>query len=328
MHINADFTIAEGASTFSVFNCSSSGARIRVGPAGHLIKAAPGRPTSGTAIDNDGTITVETGHAAPQGRHGQASGSDERRRLPGRRGGHARVPGGFSAGDRSRRAPRRCRDHPRQHARHGHGGGVGPGPRGAPALGLHQAPRHGSRDAARSRAHRRHDRQRPADRGRRHERHGRRATARFHPDRAAWRQLHQDHRRHALRPQRRRLGSADLVLDADASLDEGVVCVSSSAETDDRPNLHINQDFTIGAGAPSGAFQCGPQFEHPDPRQRPRRAPEQGRIGDDELQRPRRRRRHPVGRERADVRVRQHLRAERRAHRGRLGRDPARPRRR
>ncbi len=56
-------------------------------------------------------------------------------------------------------------------------------------------------------------------------------------------------------------GSADLVLDADASLDEGVVCVASTAETDDRPNLHINQDFTIGARAAAGAFQCGPQFE-------------------------------------------------------------------
>ncbi len=61
MHINADFTIAEGASTSSVFNCSSSGARIRVGPEGHLIKAASGQTTSDTAIENDGVVTVETG---------------------------------------------------------------------------------------------------------------------------------------------------------------------------------------------------------------------------------------------------------------------------
>ena len=29
----------------------------------------------------------------------------------------------------------------------------------------------------------------------------------------------------------------------------------------DLPNLHINQDFTIGSAAPSAAFQCGPQFD-------------------------------------------------------------------
>ena len=40
------------------------------------------------------------GDPAPHGRHGQCPGSDERRRLRGGRGGHARVPGGISAGDR------------------------------------------------------------------------------------------------------------------------------------------------------------------------------------------------------------------------------------
>ena len=58
--------------------------------------------------------------------------------------------------------------------------------------------------------------------------------------------------------------SADLVLNADASLVDGTICVSWSGDPDlgdpDRPGLYINQDFTIGSGAPSGAFQCGPQF--------------------------------------------------------------------
>jgi len=59
LHINADFTLAEGSNP-TPFNCSSSGARIQVGPAGHLIKEAGGQMTSDTAIDNDGTITVQT----------------------------------------------------------------------------------------------------------------------------------------------------------------------------------------------------------------------------------------------------------------------------
>ena len=94
LHINADFTIVDGASTFSVFNCSSSGARIRVGPTGHLIKAAVGQTTSDTAIDNDGTTHGPGRDAAPHGRHGQRPGSDQRRRLRGGRGGHARSSRG------------------------------------------------------------------------------------------------------------------------------------------------------------------------------------------------------------------------------------------
>ena len=79
LHINAGFTVADGASP-SLFNCSSSGARIRVGPAGHLIKAAGGQTTSDTAIDNDGTITVQAGTLLLNG-------------------GTASVPGATSDGD-------------------------------------------------------------------------------------------------------------------------------------------------------------------------------------------------------------------------------------
>ena len=56
-------------------------------------------------------------------------------------------------------------------------------------------------------------------------------------------------------------GSADLVLDADASLEDGQICVARTGTDPDLPGLHINQDFTIGSAAPAGAFQCGPQFD-------------------------------------------------------------------
>ena len=74
LHINADFTIAEGSNP-APFNCSSSGARIRVGPAGHLIKAAAGQTTSDTAIDNDGTITAQDGTLLLKGGTAHAGGA-------------------------------------------------------------------------------------------------------------------------------------------------------------------------------------------------------------------------------------------------------------
>ena len=56
-------------------------------------------------------------------------------------------------------------------------------------------------------------------------------------------------------------GSADLVLDADATVGGGRMCVARTGDQDpDQPNLRIDQDFTIGSAVPSDAFQCGPQF--------------------------------------------------------------------
>jgi hypothetical protein len=61
-------------------------------------------------------------------------------------------------------------------------------------------------------------------------------------------------------------GSADLVLDADASLDGGSICVVSSIFLDpDPPNLHINRDFTIGAGADANAFSNCSDGQPPTP---------------------------------------------------------------
>lgn len=54
--------------------------------------------------------------------------------------------------------------------------------------------------------------------------------------------------------------SVDLILDGVASLDGGLICVSRDSSHPDRPNLHINGSFTIGAAAAPGAFACGPQF--------------------------------------------------------------------
>ena len=53
------------------------------------------------------------------------------------------------------------------------------------------------------------------------------------------------------------LGSADLVLDTDATLDGGSFCVGRDGDQDpDLPGLHINQDLTIGAGAAGSALGC------------------------------------------------------------------------
>ena len=55
-------------------------------------------------------------------------------------------------------------------------------------------------------------------------------------------------------------GSADLVLDTDASLDGGSICVATNdSSVTDTPNLHINQDFVIGAGADPLWYTCSSQ---------------------------------------------------------------------
>ncbi|MGH2806019.1 MAG: hypothetical protein ACRDKT_01965, partial [Actinomycetota bacterium] len=50
-------------------------------------------------------------------------------------------------------------------------------------------------------------------------------------------------------------GSPDLVLDADGTLDGGSITLTGNLfQSPDEPNLHINETFTIGAGAASVAF--------------------------------------------------------------------------
>ena len=51
--------------------------------------------------------------------------------------------------------------------------------------------------------------------------------------------------------------SADLILNVDAGLDGGSMCVGDSGDGNaDLPSMQINQDFAIGAGADSTTFTC------------------------------------------------------------------------
>ena len=51
--------------------------------------------------------------------------------------------------------------------------------------------------------------------------------------------------------------SADLILNVDARLDGGSICVGRTGDGHpDLPSMQINQDFTIGAGADSTTFTC------------------------------------------------------------------------
>jgi hypothetical protein len=66
LQINNTFTVAEGASA-NPFNCTS-GPRIHVNaPNGHLVKAASGTTSFGTMVENDDTLTVQAGELILQG---------------------------------------------------------------------------------------------------------------------------------------------------------------------------------------------------------------------------------------------------------------------
>ena len=323
LHINADFTIAEGSSTFSVFNCSSSGARIRVGPAGHLIKAASGQTTSDTAIDNDGTLTVQAGTLLLTGGTANALGATSDGDYVADEGATLAFQGGSPpAIGASGRLGGAGTIHVNTIDMDMLAGSVldpavlqlsgvlrlrGTDPVTLPDLELTDGVIDSDRPVAVD------DMDVTAGRLQRDFTLTVRPGGSFTKTSAGTLFVGNNGA----------FGSADLVLDADASLDDGTFCVARTGTDPDVPGLFINQDFTIGSGAPSGAFQCGPQFDTFDPRQRSRRAPEQGRVGDDELQRSRRRGRHPVRRERADVRVPEHLRPERGRDRDRLRRDAA-----
>ncbi len=59
LHINNSFTIST-SNLQNVFPCTS-GPRIHVNPAGHMIKSSAGTTLTGTGIENDGTITAQNG---------------------------------------------------------------------------------------------------------------------------------------------------------------------------------------------------------------------------------------------------------------------------
>jgi hypothetical protein len=60
LQINDTFTIEESADSFP-FSCSRNDASIHIGPSGHVIKIGAAEKRSATPIDNDGTLTVEEG---------------------------------------------------------------------------------------------------------------------------------------------------------------------------------------------------------------------------------------------------------------------------
>ena len=261
LHINADFTIAEGANSFSSFNCSSSGARIRVGPAGHLIKAAAGQMTSNTAIDNDGTITVQTGTLLLKGGTANALGAtsdgdylaDDGAVLEfqggsppvigaaGRLGGAGTIHVNtldmdMLAGSVLDPAVLQLSGFLRLR---------GTAPVTLPDLELTGGTIDSDRPIAVD------DMDVTAGTLQRD------FTLTVQPDGSFTKTTPGT----LFVSNNGAFGSADLVLDADASLDDGQLCVARTGTDPDLPGLHINQDFTIGSAAPSGAFQCGPQFD-------------------------------------------------------------------
>ena len=259
LHINADYTLAAGVST-TPFNCSSSGARIRVGPAGHLIKAAVGQLTSDTAIDNDGVITVEVGTLLLKG-------------------GTANALGAISDGDYLADAGAVLEFQGGSPPVFGAAGRLG----GAGTIHLNTLGLDTEAGSVLNPAVLQHSgfiRLR-----------GTAPVTLAHLELtggviASDRPIVVDEMNVAAGTLQRDFTltvqpggsfakttggtffvtndgalSADLVLDADASLADGQICVSRTGTDPDLPGLHINQDFTIGSGAPAGAFQCGPQFE-------------------------------------------------------------------
>jgi hypothetical protein len=260
VHINADFTIEPTASSPAPFNCSSSGARIRVGPSGHLIQANPAARTSFTAIDNDGLITAAAGdlmlHGGTADSLGATSDGDyiadadatlgiEFGASPPLLGATGRYGGAGTI----------------------HIGALGvtakPGATIDPAhlkvsgnLRLEGATTTTWPSLELANGSIRSDR--PVEVGEMTATGGSLArdftmtvTDSFAMTGPGTLSVTNEGA----------LGSPDLVLDGDATLTGGRLCVARNGDHDpDHPQLHINQDFVVGAAAPSDALGCGPQF--------------------------------------------------------------------
>jgi hypothetical protein len=261
LHINADLTIAEGADSTHFFGCSSSGARIQIGPAGHLIKAAAGQMTSNTAIDNDGTITAQVGTLLLKGGTANAAGAisdgdylaDDGAVLEfqggsppvigatGRLGGAGTIHVNtldmdMMAGSVLDPAVLQLSGFLRLR---------GTAPVTLPDLDLTGGTIDSDRPIAVD------DMDVTAGTLQRDFTLTVQPGGTFTKTTAGTLFVSNNGA----------FGSADLVLNADASLDDGQLCVTRTGTDPDMPNLHINQDFTIGSAAPSSAFQCGPQFD-------------------------------------------------------------------
>jgi hypothetical protein len=260
LHINADFTIAPGVNTVP-FGCNSSGARIRVGPTGHLVNATAGLTRSLIAIDNDGTITVQSGTLHLEGGTANAAGATSDGDYLADEGATLAFQGGS----------------PPVIGAAGHLGGAGTihvntpdmdmvagsvldpavlqlsgvlrlrgtAPVTLPDLDLTGGTIDSDRPVAVD------DMDVTAGTLQRD------FTLTVQPEGSFTKTTGGT----LFVSNNGAFGSADLVLNADASLDDGQLCVTRTGTDPDLPGLHINQDFTIGSAAPSSAFQCGPQFD-------------------------------------------------------------------
>ncbi|HMJ97009.1 MAG TPA: hypothetical protein VK486_14225, partial [Thermoleophilaceae bacterium] len=259
LHINADFTIAPGVNT-NTFGCNSASARIRVGPTGHLVNATAGLTRSLIAIDNDGTITVESGTLHLEGGTANAAGATSDGDYLADEGATLAFQGGS----------------PPAIGAAGHLGGAGTihvntldmdmiagsvldpavlqlsgflrlrgtAPVTLPDLELTGGTIDSDRPIAVD------DMDVTAGTLQRD------FTLTVRPGGSFTKTTGG-----TLFVSNSGAFSADLVLNADASLNDGQICVTRTGTDPDLPGLHINQDFTIGSAAPSSAFQCGPQFD-------------------------------------------------------------------
>lgn len=260
LHINADLTIAAGSNP-TPFNCSSSGARIRVGPTGHLIKATAEQTTSDTAIDNDGKITAQAGTLLLKGGTANSLGAVSDGGYLADAGAVLEFQGGsppvIGAGGRLGGAGTVHVNTLDMDMAAGSildpavvqiSGSIrlrGTAPVTLPDLELTGGTIDSDRPVAVddmdvTAGALQRDFTLTVQPGGSFTKTG--AGTLFIRNNGSF-------------------GSADLVLDADASLEGGQICVSRTGTDLDVPGLYINQDFTIGSGAPASAFQCGPQFD-------------------------------------------------------------------
>lgn len=254
LQINDTFTIVDGTSV-NPFDCTPPGAPIHVNPGGHLIKTGGGQKTSQTAIDNDGTITAQEGTFVLSGGSGHALGATSDGTYLAEAGAelqfHAGPPliGGSMGGggtihinalDMQLLAGATL--DPQVFQLTGSVWLLGADPVDLPVFNLTGGTLESDRPVT---AHvmnvtggtlqRDFTLTVAADGS-----FSKTTGGAFFISQAG-----------------AEATAADLVLDANATLDGGQICVNANGAFTDWPNLHINRDFTIGAGASTAAFPCG-----------------------------------------------------------------------
>ena len=255
MDINNTFTIADGASA-TPFSCTS-GPRVQVdAPNGHLVKASAGTTTLNMMVDNDDTLTVQAGQLVLQGGTGGETSA-----------------GAYIANAGATLQLGTCCVDPFLIGSTGRVGGPGTVVvSGLPTLAAGATLDPGTLNLVFSRLTLNGsaalslptvnitggelDTDRPVtvnalsvtsgiNRGQ------------LHRHRPRERQLLEDHPGPPERSANSGAQSADLILNVDAELTGGTICAAHDGGAPTDPGtLIVNQDFTIGAGAPQLAFTC------------------------------------------------------------------------